>query len=635
VDSAGIAYVLGDSASDDFPLVHPLQPTRGGGFDATVMKINAAGTAFLYSTYLGGSQDENLNQGGGIAIDVAGNAYITGYTKSSDFPVTAHAFQPTFGGGLDAYVAKINPTGSALVYSSYLGGSSNDAGKAIAVDAAGNAYVTGYTNSTDFPTAGPVQAAHGADGGKADAFVAKVNASGTALVYSTYLGGNDDDKGFGIAVDAAGNAYVTGQTLSTNFPTANPLPPATGSNGYDAFVAELNASGSTLIFSTYLGGNGDDKGFAIALDATGAIYVTGESTSTDFPTVTAWQKANAGHTDAILVKLVPSAGSVQFSAATYAARENASTAAITVTRDGSDGTVTIAYATRDGTAAAGNEYTATSGTLTFAPGQTSKTFSVPILDNKVVEGDQTVNLTLSNPTGGATLGSRSTAVLTIHDDDLPQVANSPPPANLNQAAGLFAHSREHFTEFVVNAYLQYLGRGPDAAGLNAWVTAFTTQGLTDERLEAGFIGAPEYITNHGGRGRGWVIGMYKDLLGRTPAESEVQTWLNALAAGATEAQVAYGFAASPEREGIRVRGDYATFLGRSASDAEVNLWVNLFVTGVTNEDVVTGFVSSPEYYNSPGKGKSNKASWVFSAYTQVLFRSPTVSEVNGWLAFLN
>jgi hypothetical protein len=158
--------------------------------------------------------------------------------------------------------------------------------------------------------------------------------------------------------------------------------------------------------------------------------------------------------------------------------------------------------------------------------------------------------------------------------------------------------------------------------------------VTDERLEAGFIGSPEYIQNHGGPGRGWVIGMYKDLLGRTPAEAEINIWLTTLGNGVTTAAVAYGFAASAEREGIRVRGDYSTYLGRTASDAEVNLWVNLFLTGVTNEDVVGGFVGSPEYYGNSQKGKGNAARWVARAYLDVLFRAASVGEVNNWLQVL-
>src|SRR5438128_1033575 len=169
----------------------------------------------VYSTLLGGSNDD---RGFGIAVDAAGNAYVTGGTGSSDFPTTAGAFQTTLGGGSDAFVTKLDPTGTALVYSTYLGGSSGDFANGIAVDATGSAYVTGTTLSADFPTTpGAAQTTFG--GGLVDAFVTKLNPTGSALVYSTYLGGGGSDQGFGIAVDTSGNAYVTGSAVAMNFPT--------------------------------------------------------------------------------------------------------------------------------------------------------------------------------------------------------------------------------------------------------------------------------------------------------------------------------------------------------------------------------------------------------------------------------
>ena len=202
----------------------------------------------VYSTYLGGSDDDH---GYDIAVDAAGNAYVTGATWSSDFP-TANALYPSYGGGdWDAFVAKLNADGTALVYSTYLGGSGTDHGYGIAVDGAGNAYVTGDTGSLDFPTA---NALYPNIGGTADAFVTKLNADGTALVYSTFLGGGGVENGYGIAVDAAGNALVTGRTGSPDFPIANALYPAQV-GGFDAFVAKLDANGTALVYSTYLGGS--------------------------------------------------------------------------------------------------------------------------------------------------------------------------------------------------------------------------------------------------------------------------------------------------------------------------------------------------------------------------------------------
>jgi len=198
------------------------------------VKLNAAGTALVYSTYLGG---DGFDQGQGIAVDAEGNAYATGGTSSTNFPTTTGAFRTTFGGRSDAFVTKLNGDGSALVYSTYLGGFSSDRGNAIAVDATGNAYVTGLTFSTNFPTTpGAVRETFG---GILDAFMVKLNPAGTALVYSTFLGVSSLDEGFGIAVDTAGSAYVTGGTESPDFPTT-PGAVQTGFGGTpDAFVAKL------------------------------------------------------------------------------------------------------------------------------------------------------------------------------------------------------------------------------------------------------------------------------------------------------------------------------------------------------------------------------------------------------------
>jgi hypothetical protein len=293
-DSAGNAYVTGSTRSSDFPTANPLQPTCGGcsnGFpSAFVAKLNPAGSALVYSTYLGGSGGGLGDSGSGIAVDAAGNAYVTGMASSTNFP-TADPLQPTCGACPlyeTAFVAELNPIGSALVYSTYLGGSNFDMAAGIAVDSADNAYVTGWTQSRDFPTVNPLQSSND---GNENAFVAKLNPAGSALVYSTYLGGSGMDQGSGIAADTAGNAYVTGTTSSTDFPTANPLQ-ATMDGPSDAFVAKLNAAGSALVYSTYLGGSGGDQGLGIAVDPAGNAYVTGATGSTDFPTVNPFQATN-------------------------------------------------------------------------------------------------------------------------------------------------------------------------------------------------------------------------------------------------------------------------------------------------------------------------------------------------------
>src|SRR5437867_2121639 len=282
VDAFGNAYVTGRTASADFPTTSgAFDNTFNGGFnDVFVTKLNATGSALVYSTYLGGSRC--CGDGGqAIAVDIFGNAYVTGYTYSADFPTTPGAFDTVFDGVLDAFVTKLNASGSALIYSTFLG--SNSIGRGIALDSSGSAYVTGEATA-DFPTT-PGAYDTTFDGGD-DVFVTKLNPDGSALVYSTFIGGNNDtdgDDAYGIAVDTFGNAYVTGRTVSTDFPTTPGAFDVTFNGVQDVFVTKLNGSGSTLVYSTSLGGSGNDIGAAIAVDSAGNAYVTGFTDSTDFP----------------------------------------------------------------------------------------------------------------------------------------------------------------------------------------------------------------------------------------------------------------------------------------------------------------------------------------------------------------
>jgi hypothetical protein len=319
VDAAGNAYVIGDTPSVNFPTTPgAFQPALAGSFDAFVTKLNPTGSGLVYSTYLGGSANDDF--GLRLAVDAAGNAYVGGQTFSADFPTTPGAFQTAFGGARDAFVTKLNPTGSALVYSTYLGGSGEDGAVGIAVDAAGNTYVTGFTESANFPTTpGAFQTAFG--GGPEDAFVTKLNPVGSGLLYSTYLGGSGDDfGGLGIAIDAAGNAYVTGATSSSNFPTTlGAFQTAFGGGPEDAYVTKLHATGSALLYSTYLGGSGDDIAFDIATDATGNAYVIGDTNSTDFPTTPGAFQTSLGGVgprgvgDAFVTKLNPTGSMLVYS----------------------------------------------------------------------------------------------------------------------------------------------------------------------------------------------------------------------------------------------------------------------------------------------------------------------------------
>jgi hypothetical protein len=292
VDVAGNAYIAGFTSSANFPTtLTASQPIKAGGLDAFVTKL-APTSRRIYSTYLGGGQDDS---GNAIALDILGNAYVTGTTWSTDFPTAGTPSQPTNAGNVDAFVTKLGPT-SARLYSTYLGGSGPDDGDGVAVDIFGNAFVAGSTRSWDFPTAGtPSQPSFA---GASDAFVTKLGRS-SGLVYSTYLGGSLTDYGLGIAVDRAGNAHVTGYTVSADFPVAAPSSSRPGL--WDAFVSKLDST-SAVVDSTYLGGANNDYGWGIAVDFDGNAYVTGYTLSEDFPTTCA-QSANAGGYDAFVSKV--------------------------------------------------------------------------------------------------------------------------------------------------------------------------------------------------------------------------------------------------------------------------------------------------------------------------------------------
>jgi hypothetical protein len=289
LDTLNDAYVTGSTASTNFPTNTPYQKAYGGDTDAFVTMVRYDGEAVIYSTYLGGN---SFDVGSGIAVDSSGDAYITGSTSSANFPITSNVFQTAFGGNTDAFVAKLDPSGSHLLYASYLGGSDMDYGLGIALDQYGNAFVTGSTQSTDFPTVNPIQSGNAGNG---DAFVAKVNTQATDLVYSTYLGGGSADVGQGIAVDLGGSAYVAGYTFSTNFPTFNAYQ-SKNAGSVDAFITKLSSDGSTFAFSTYLGGSGDDRGWAIALDSQLNVYVAGSTRTACTPALPTTTMCNPAET---------------------------------------------------------------------------------------------------------------------------------------------------------------------------------------------------------------------------------------------------------------------------------------------------------------------------------------------------
>ena len=316
VDSAFNTYITGQTNSSTFPTVNPLKPSLSGANDIFIAKLNATGSALLFSTYFGGSNDlaSPSESGGDIAVDDSGNITVSGETSASDFPTASinpsGALQSSSAGGRESFILKIDSSAPSLQYSTYFGGSDTDVIRDLALDDLGRATFTGTTLSDlDFPiTAGAYQTTFGGDTANGDAFVARLEADGSALAYSSYLGGSGLDSGIGIDVDAVGNAYVTGTTTSTDFPIQNAFQPTrAGSN--DAFIAKLDNSGSNLIFSSFLGGSLEDQGAGVGVDASNNIYLAGHTVSSNFPTLSAgtqpvYQDSYGGARDGFVAKIV-------------------------------------------------------------------------------------------------------------------------------------------------------------------------------------------------------------------------------------------------------------------------------------------------------------------------------------------
>jgi len=291
IDVSGSAYVTGLTYSNDFPTQNPYQ-TYHGNIDAFITKLSPSGNSLVYSTYLGGSaEDDGLD----IALGNDNCAYLTGKTYSTNFPVQ-NPYQTTYHGGVDAFVTKLSSAGNSLVYSTYLGGSLEDDGNGITVDGSGHAYVAGGTWSANFPIQNPFQV----DQGSVDGFVTMFAAAGNSLIFSTYLGGTDWDECYAIALDLFRRANVTGRTSSTDFPTLHPY--QTDQPFGDAFVAQLSAAGNTLVYSTYLGGDGGEEGYGITMDAYNCAYIVGWTNSTNFPIRFPYQTAQ-GNDDVFVAKL--------------------------------------------------------------------------------------------------------------------------------------------------------------------------------------------------------------------------------------------------------------------------------------------------------------------------------------------
>lgn len=375
----GVAYVTGETASSDFPTTTGAFDTVFSGnaeTDTFVVKVNAMGSALTFATYLGGS---SRDWGAGIAVGGDGAAYVTGGTSSADFPTTTGAFDTVLNGD-EAFVVKLTPTGSALSYSTFLGGTSGDWSAGIAVDGEGAAYVTGTTLCSDFPVTPGAFDTNPVGNGNEDAFVAKLNAMGSALTYATFLGGNDLDNGGGIAVDGNGNAYVVGGTSSSDFPTTPGAFDTTYNGNYDAFAVKLNAQGSALGYATFLGGSGYDSGGGIPVDRDGAAYVTGATIdSPDFPaTPGAFDTTYNGYYDAFVVKLAMVAGP-PYSIFGRVTTEDGNLSGVTISDNAGHSTTTDGYGNY---ALIGLEAT----TYTITPSKNGYTFSPELRNVSVPPG---------------------------------------------------------------------------------------------------------------------------------------------------------------------------------------------------------------------------------------------------------
>jgi hypothetical protein len=297
IDSFGCAYVTGYTQSTDFPMVNPYDNSLGVQ-DAFVTKLSAAGNSLAYSTFLGGA---DMDVGAAIAIDGSGCAYVTGTTKSLDFPLE-NPYDGNLAGLWDSFVTKLSAAGNSLAYSTYLGGNNegdlDEESHSIAVDDSGHAFVAGRTSSSGFPTQNPYD---GSYGGRIDAYITKLSTDGNSLIYSTYLGGGSEDIIHGIAIDSLGCAYLVGSTVSLDFPMANAYDNSLGEK--DAFVSKLSADGSSLVYSTYLGGRTEEEPWGIAVDKFGCAYVTGETSSDDFPVLNPFSGSLYGYNDAFVAKL--------------------------------------------------------------------------------------------------------------------------------------------------------------------------------------------------------------------------------------------------------------------------------------------------------------------------------------------
>jgi hypothetical protein len=608
VDSSGSVYVTGRTGSADFPTTAgAFQTILAGATDAFVAKLNPSGSALAYSTFLGGSLPDSAY---GIAVDAAGNAYVTGQTTSADFPTTAGAFQTVLAGANNAFVAKLNATGSALAYSTYLGGSSIDQGSAIAVDGGGNAYVAGFTYSANFPTTmGAFQTTYSGAGA---AFVTKVNAAGTGLVYSTYLTGDGADLASGLAIDAAGNAYVTGQTGSTNFPTTPDAFQTTLAGSQNAYLTKLNGAGTGLLYSTYLGGSVSDLGTGVAIDGAGGVYLTGYTFSPSFPvTAGAFQTAFGGVIDGFVAKFssVPPTTPVDSDPGPNRIAEQAPTGTyvgLTAYSTDPEGG-SIVYSLTSDSSGGGFQIDPVTGRVTVADGNKILYNANPSHTYQV-----TVRATAAD---GLTASQTFTIAVTTHDQAFINqlyidLLNRPADPNgmaywdsqlsagvtRTQVALGIEQTLEYAQDTVESLYTRYLHRAANSSGLS-YFSQLLLQGVTVEQISAMLAGSAEfYVVQGGGTNGGFLNALYQDALGRPVDPNGLAWWSIQLAAGVSRTTVALEVLSTTEYLQDVVEAAYQQFLGRAAGSAGLSYWVGQMQLGATDQQLNASLAGSEEYY---------------------------------------
>ncbi len=300
LDLSGNSVVTGYTTSSDFPVTPGVyDESYNDLYDVFVAKLNAGGSTLLWSTFLGGS---NEDKGRAVALDPSGNPVVAGNTLSSNFPTTSGAYDESHNGSDDVFIAKLDQSGSMLLWSTFLGGNSEDLGLALSLDSSGNPVVTGRTGSSNFPTTpGAYDESYN---GYGDVFVVRLDASGSALIWSTFLGGSGSEYGHSLSLDPSGNPVVNGSTDSSDFPTTQRAFDQSFNGDDDAFVTKLDAGGMTLLWSTFLGGHNSDYCVAVRLDPSGNSVVTGYTISSDFPTTTgAYDESHNGAWDVFVAKL--------------------------------------------------------------------------------------------------------------------------------------------------------------------------------------------------------------------------------------------------------------------------------------------------------------------------------------------